>query len=83
MNAKKRYTLIFLISVVFCSAFIVFRKSNRVWRRSTRRNSWHNREIQVDQQRLCFLDEEDEFKDRKSTRLNSSHVRTSRMPSSA
>lgn len=62
MNAKKRYTLIFLISVVFCSAFIVFRKSNRVWRRSTRRNSWHNREIQVDQQRLCFLDEEDEFK---------------------
>lgn len=61
MNAKKRYSLIFLISLLCCSAFIAYRKSTRLWRRYTRTKSRPNGELQVEQQRICFLDVKDEF----------------------
>ena len=63
MNAKKRYSLIFLISLLCCSVFIVYRKSTRLWRRrSTTRTSFRpNGEIHPQKQGLCFLDTTDEF----------------------
>ena len=61
MNAKKRYSLIFLISLLCCGGFIVYRKSINSWRRSAKRASRLNGGLQEEQSRLCFADNKDEF----------------------
>ena len=61
MNAKKRYSLIFLTSLVCCSAFIVYRKSSRSWRRSVRPATQLNAQLYSEQKRLCYLGINDEF----------------------
>lgn len=61
MNAKKRYSLIFLISLLCCSAFIVYRKSIHSGRRSARPITRLNKGVQLEQKRLCFADNKDEF----------------------
>lgn len=61
MNAKKRYSLIFLISLLCCSTFIVYRKSIRSWRRSARLTARANGGFQEEKQRPCFADNKDEF----------------------
>lgn len=59
MNAKKRYSLIFLISLVCCSTFIVYRKSFRSWRRFSTHSAGGGSQKQT--QRPCFADNKDEF----------------------
>lgn len=61
MNAKKRYSLIFLISLLCCSAFIVYRKSTHSRRHSAKRAARVNGGLQEEQERLCFADNKDEF----------------------
>ena len=61
MNAKKRYSLIFLISLLCCSTFIVYRKSIRSWRRSARLTARPNGAFREEKQRPCFADNKDEF----------------------
>lgn len=81
MNAKKRYSLIFLISLLCCSAFIVYRKSTRLWRRSTTTpSSRPNGKLQVQQEKLCFLDSKDEFslQDKLGVRHERAAVRTTK-----
>lgn len=61
MNAKKRYSLIFLISLLCGSVLIVYRKTSPSWRRSARPSFRPNGGLQLQQQRLCFLDKIDEL----------------------
>lgn len=58
MNAKKRYSLIFLISLVCCSTFVVYRRSFRSWRRLS---SAVTIQPPKETKRPCFADIKDEF----------------------
>ena len=69
MNRRVKIILVFLL------LFIVMPMSDSV---SAKENSNTPREIE-----LLFSGLDDNESDRKSTRLNSSHVKRSRMPSSA
>lgn len=58
MNAKKRYSLIFLISLVCCSTFVVYRRSFRSWRRLS---SAVTSQPPKETKRPFFADIKDEF----------------------
>lgn len=61
MNAKKRYSLIFLISLLCGSVFIVYRKTSPLWRRSAGPSFRPKGGLHLQQQRVCFLDKTDEL----------------------
>ena len=61
MNAKKRYSLIFLISLLCGSVFIVYRKTSPLWRRSAGPSFRPKDGLHLQQQRVCFLDKTDEL----------------------
>lgn len=80
MNAKKRYSLIFLISLLCCSAFIVYRKSIHSWRRSARPTARFNGGLYLEDQKPCFADDNDEFslQDRVGFRQERATMRSTR-----